>query len=151
NNDFVNLLSSVQMAMVMLGPDLRIRRFTPAAEKLFNLLPGDIGRPLTDIKVNLSTDVEAILGHVIETVTPYEEIVKGRDGCWYSLRVRPYRTMDHRIEGAVLMLVDVDELTRGQEGLRHYAELLEQTYEPIIVWDLETRAISYWNRAAEET
>src|SRR4051812_13198332 len=66
NNDFTNLLSSVQIAIVMLGPDLRIRRFTPAAEKLLNLIPSDAGRPIADIKMNLGTDdIEQTLLEVI--------------------------------------------------------------------------------------
>ena len=60
NNDLFNLLSSVEMAIVMLGQDLRIRRFTPMAEKVFNLIPADIGRPISDIKLSLSVpDLDA--------------------------------------------------------------------------------------------
>src|SRR6516225_1746779 len=56
NNDLTNLLASVQLAIVMLGPDLRVRRYTPAAEKLFNLIQGDVGRPLADIKLSVETE-----------------------------------------------------------------------------------------------
>src|SRR5262249_10887468 len=54
NNDLSNLLSSIHIAIIMLGPDLRIRRYTPKAEKILNLIPTDIGRPITDIKPNIN-------------------------------------------------------------------------------------------------
>ncbi len=117
NNDFINLLNSVQLAIVMLGLDLRIRRFTPMAEKLLNLLPTDVGRPLTDLKMTLSTDLEPLLTQVIETMKTHEEEVVDRGGRLYSLRIRPYRTMDNRIDGAVIILVDVDDLRRGERAI----------------------------------
>src|SRR6266576_825164 len=108
NNDLMNLLASVQMAIVMLGSDLRIRRFTPMAEKMLNLIATDVGRPVTDIKLNVDVpDLEQILVEVVETVQPYQRDVQDRNGRWHSLRVRPYRTLDNRIDGAVIVLVDI--------------------------------------------
>ncbi|HUS24537.1 MAG TPA: chemotaxis protein CheB [Candidatus Binatia bacterium] len=119
NNDLTNLLSSVQMAIVMLGRDLRIRRFTPAAERLFNLIPADVGRPIGDIKLRLDVpDLEPLLSEAIDTVSIKELDVQDRHGRWYSLRVRPYKTLENRIDGAVLVLVDVDSLKRAEQALR---------------------------------
>src|SRR4029079_4326231 len=71
NNDLTNLLASVQLAIVMLGPDLRIRRFTPAAEKLFNLVASDVGRALADINLPIVVeDFASLLQRVIDDVTP---------------------------------------------------------------------------------
>src|SRR5690349_20562313 len=81
NDDLTNLLSSVQMAIVMLGRDLRIRRFTPAAEKLLNLIPADVGRPIADIKLNFGVDdLEQMALEAIESMSAREREVKDRDG-----------------------------------------------------------------------
>ncbi|HUQ27276.1 MAG TPA: chemotaxis protein CheB [Usitatibacter sp.] len=119
NNDLVNLIASVQIAIVIIGPDLRVRRFTPAAEKLFNLATGDVGRPLADIAFHLLTpDFERVVVDVMETVMPAEREVQDRSGRWYSLRVRPYRTLENRIDGAVILLVDIEVLKRAEDTLR---------------------------------
>jgi two-component system CheB/CheR fusion protein len=137
NNDLFNILSSVEMAIVILGPNLHVRRFTPMAEKLFNLIPSDIGRPISDIKVGLSVpDLEPLLAEVIDTASAREIEVRDRQGLWYSLRIRPYKTLENRIDGAVIMLVDVDELRRARE----YAESIVATVrEPLLVLDADLR------------
>src|SRR6516164_1542591 len=144
NNDLLNLLSSVQMAIVMLGPELRIRRFTPMAEKTFNLIPTDVGRPISDIKLNINVpDLEQLVVQVMDTVSAKEQEVQDKKGRWYSLRIRPYRTLDNKIDGAVLVLVDVDELKRTQDQIqqaREYAEHIVTTIrEPLLVLDGELR------------
>ena len=151
NNDLVNLLSSVQLAIVMLGPNLRIRRFTPLAEKLLNLIPTDVGRPVSDIKINLHVpDLDKLVAEVMDSVVERELEVTDRQGRWYLLRMRPYRTLENKIDGAVIVLLDVDSLKRSQEMLRQQTELLNQAHEPILMWELDG-GISYWNKAAEAT
>src|SRR5216683_766119 len=99
NNDFVNLLSSINIAMVMLGGDLRIRRVTPQAETLLGLIPTDIGRPITNIRPNIDVpDLEQIIAEVIKTLTVQEREVRDREGYWYSLRILPYKTLESMIE-----------------------------------------------------
>jgi len=116
NNDLNNLLSTVNIPIVMLGDDLRIRRFTPVAEKLMNLIPGDIGRPLTDIKTNLRiTDLRQVVTRVIESLETQENEVEDNNGKWYSMRVRPYRTVDNRIDGVVIVLLDLDPRIRPKQ------------------------------------
>jgi two-component system, chemotaxis family, CheB/CheR fusion protein len=138
NNDLQNLLASVQMAIVMLGPDLRIRRITPTAEKMLNLIPTDVGRPLTDIRLNLDVpDFEQMLREVVETI-PQQREVRGRHGRWYSLRVRPYRTFDNTIEGAVVVLVDIDSIKSAMETTRLSAERLRIVYDRAPVGIFET-------------
>jgi two-component system CheB/CheR fusion protein len=119
NNDLTNVLSSTTIPIVMVGGDLRIRRFTPPAKKALGLLPTDVGRPIGDIKPPLEIpDLEAILGEVIETVQPKEREVRDRDGRWYELRVFPYRTADRKIDGAVIVLVDIDRRKRAEEFVK---------------------------------
>jgi len=152
NNDLQNLLTSVQLPIVMLGSDLRIRRFTPAAAKLLDLAPTDIGRPIGDIRMNLSVDeVQPLVEEVIDTVAGREVEVQDRHGRWHLMRLRPYRTADSRIEGAVIVFVDIDTLKRSQDAQRRLNELLDSAYEPILMWDFDTGAITYWNHGAEET
>ena len=119
NNDLLNLVGSAQMPIVILGPDLRIRRFTPSAEKILNLIPADVGRPLGDIRLKFAIpDLEAQLLEVIESVAPRELELQDAQGRWYLLRIRPYKTMENRIDGAVLVLVDVDTIKRAEQDLR---------------------------------
>ncbi len=156
NNDLINLLGSVQTAIVMLGPDLRVRRFTPMAEKLFNLIPADIGRSIAQIKLNVQTpDLEPQLLEVLETATTSEREVQDHDARWYSLRFRPYRTVENTIDGVVIMLVDVDKIKRARE----YAENIIATIrESLLVLDGNLRVLrasrSYYETfkvAAQET
>jgi two-component system CheB/CheR fusion protein len=118
NDDLNNLLSSVNIAIVMLSADLRIRRFTPIAGRILNLIATDIGRPITDLRSAIHVpDLGDLIGEVLETVTPRERDVADRDGHRYSLAVRPYRTSDNRIDGAVLTLMDTDSIRRGGAAL----------------------------------
>jgi two-component system CheB/CheR fusion protein len=138
NADMMNLLGSIHTAIVMLGPDLRVRRFTPTAEKLFNLIPTDVGRPLSDIQLNLEglPDLEALLRQVLATESTREHEVQDRQGRWYSLRLRPSRTLDGVVDGVVLMLIDVDAMKRAHA----YTESIEATMrEPLLVLDKDLR------------
>jgi two-component system CheB/CheR fusion protein len=119
NNDLTNLLSSVNMPIVMLDRDLRIRRFTRAAEKLFNLIPADVGRSISDIKLRLKVaDLEPLLLDTINRIKVQELEVEDQSGHWHLMRLQPYRTSEDRIEGALLVLVDVDSLKRAEQSLR---------------------------------
>jgi two-component system CheB/CheR fusion protein len=135
NNDLFNLLSSIQTAIVIVGPSLCVRRFTPMAEKTLNLTPSDIGRPIGGVKLNLSVpDLEPWLAEVIDTASARECEVQDKQGRWYSLRICPYKTLENQIDGAVIMLVDVDTLRRARE----YAESIVATVrEPLLVLDAD--------------
>ena len=149
NNDLNNLFSSVHMAIVMVWRDLRIRRFTPLAEKLFNLIASDVGRPISDIKLKIEVeDLAQILTEVIDSVTVREMEVRDSSGHWFQLRVRPYKTFENQIDGAVVMLIDIDALKRTQEAIARQAELLEHTSDAIFVHDSDG-VIQYWNQGAE--
>ena len=140
NNDLVNLLRSTQIPIVMLNRDLRVRRYTPSSEKVLKLIPSDIGRPVSDLKPRIEIpDLEKALAAVIDSATVFEREVQDKEGCWYSLRIHPYRTTDNRIEGAVLQLVDIDPLKRtieAAEAARKYSEAIIATVrEPLLVLD----------------
>ncbi len=141
NNDLLNLLGHVDIPVVMVSSDLRIRRFTPPAQKLLNLLPGDIGRRLGEIRPNLDVDdLEALAREAIRHAAPQERQVRTNEGGWQMLYVRPYKTWDNRIEGAVISLQDVDALKRTLDQTREYADtIVESAREPILV--LNTRLL----------
>lgn len=118
--DLGNLLASVNIPIVMLDSDLRIRRFTPQAERVLKVIPGDLGRPIGDIKQKVNVpDLEQLIGEVIERASIYERDVQDHEGRWYSLRIQPYRTTKNRIDGAVLCLIDIDNLKRSSNGNGH--------------------------------
>jgi two-component system CheB/CheR fusion protein len=109
NADLLNLLASVQIAIVIVARDLRVRRFTPMAEKKFNLIPSDIGRPLSQISTTLQCpELATLITETIDTVSPVERTVQDDKGETYLLRIRPYKTPDNRIDGAVVALFDLD-------------------------------------------
>jgi len=116
NNDLNNFLGSVNIPILMLGNDLRIRRFTPMAQKVMNLIGTDIGRPITDIKPNLKVEnLKDIITDVLDTLKIQDLQVEDSNGNWYSMRIRPYRTADNKIAGVVMVLVDV---LQGGDGVR---------------------------------
>src|SRR5437762_7703326 len=111
-----NLLASIQMPIVMVDNALTVRRATPAARSAFNILPTDIGRPLTELRPSIDVpELENILREVIETLGTRERKVSDQNGRQYSLRIRPYRNTDNRIDGAVLTLIDIDGAANGRQ------------------------------------
>lgn len=138
SSDLQNLIGSTNIPILMLGSDLHIRRFTPLAQSILHLIPTDVGRPLRDINHNLNVpDLELQILEVINTLTVKEQEIQDQEGHWYDLRIRPYRTFDNRIDGAVVMLVDIDALKRSTEQLResrNYAEAIVETVrEPLLI------------------
>jgi two-component system CheB/CheR fusion protein len=114
NNDLTNLLASVPVGIVMVTSDLVIRRFTPLAARLFNLIPNDVGRRLSDLNRNIiAPDLDEAILEVVENLASVEREVQDSHGRWYSLRIRPYRTRENKIDGAVMVLVDIDEHRRA--------------------------------------
>lgn len=140
NNDLTNLLTSVNIPIVMLGNDLRVRRFTPQAEKVLNLLPSDVGRPVGDFKPKINVpDLEHLFLDAIENLRVNEREVQDRDGRWFSMWVRPYRTSDNKIDGAVMVLFDITE--RKQAAEARYRRLFEASKDGILLADAETGEI----------
>jgi two-component system CheB/CheR fusion protein len=140
----MNVLSSVQIAILIVSSDFRIRRFTPMAERIMNLIASDVGRPIGHIKPNLDApDLEVWIREAIDTVVSVERNVQDRQGNWYSLRIRPYKGVDNRIDGAVLALFDIDALHRREVELhemRQYAEaVVDAVEQPLVVLDDDLR------------
>jgi two-component system CheB/CheR fusion protein len=140
NSDMINLFTSADLAVIMLGNDLCLRRFTPMAEKLLNLTATDIGRSILHLRLNVDIpELETLILEAINTGTVQEKEIQDREGRWYSLQIRPYRTVGEKIDGAVLTWVDIHALKRSLEKIqesRDYAEAIVETVrEPLVVLD----------------
>jgi two-component system, chemotaxis family, CheB/CheR fusion protein len=146
DNDLQNLLGSINISILMLDGELKIRRFTALAQQAFNLIPTDLGRPFSDIQPNLVLpDLVRSIQTTIDTLAIQEQEVQDRTGHWYSLRIRPYRTLDNRIDGVVIGLIDINTLKRNAvllEGARDYADAIVETVrQSLIVLAADFRAI----------
>jgi two-component system CheB/CheR fusion protein len=147
NNDILNLLDATEIATIFLDKGLRIRRFTPAAEGLLNLIASDLGRPIHHLSQNFTgTELAADTEAVLRTSVAVEREVVGREGAWYTMRVFPYRTSDGRVDGVVVTLADVSRLKHVEESLRSaraYAEnIIATVREPLVVLDADLRVVS---------
>lgn len=161
-DDLSNLLVGVDIPIVIVGADRRIRRFTPAAEQLLNLIPTDVGRPISDIKPNIRVaDLDALTSEVIDRRHPIERDVQGEDSRWYSLRMRPHKSAENRIEGVLMALMDIDAMKRGLEQVRTSRDeaiaerdvssaLLDMSGAYVLIRDVEGRIVGF-NRACEES
>jgi two-component system, chemotaxis family, CheB/CheR fusion protein len=143
NNDLTNILSCIQFPILMVEPDLRIRRFTPSAEKVLNLIPSDVGRPITDLNMNIAvSEIGSWINEVIRNIQMKEHEVQDRSGHWYKVQIRPYTTLDNRIDGAVLAFVDIHEL-KTKVAIDF---LVEHVPQPLAVLSPELR-VQYVNEA----
>jgi two-component system CheB/CheR fusion protein len=133
-NDVSNLLTSVNIPVVMLGGDLSIRRFTPPAEKLMHLRPSDVGRRIGEIRLNLKIDdIEPLLQEVLDTLGTQEIEVQDKNERWHLMRIRPYRTAENKIDGVVLVVVDIDQIRRGEQAVRRARDLAQSVIEAVQV------------------
>ena len=146
NNDMNNLFASIDIATVFLDNDLRIKRFTPAASELINLIQLDIGRPISNISTNLVyDDLVKDIKNVQHTLIPKEKEIQDKKESWYLTRILPYRTVENVIEGVILTFVDITEVTKLKiaEKARACGEAIVDTVrEPLVVLDAEMRVIS---------
>src|SRR5271165_317369 len=147
SDDMTNLLGSANVPMVAVGIDLRIRKFPPAAGKVLNLLPGDVGRPIGELKSVVEvSDLEALITGVIGTVRTEEREVRDRAGHWYTLCIHPYRTAENKIDGAVVVFGDIDEAKQAQMRLQESGEyaqsIVDTVREPILILTADLRVKS---------
>ncbi|MEO7133475.1 MAG: CheR family methyltransferase, partial [Vicinamibacterales bacterium] len=144
NSDLINLVGSVQIAIVIVSSDLRIRRFTAMAERVLNLIPSDLDRSITHINPNIDVaNLPELIVESMDTVTVIERDVRDRQGRWYSLRIRPYKSLENKIDGAVLALFDIDILKQSEQSAQRaqaFADgLLEGSSEPVALLESDFR------------
>jgi len=145
-HDLTNLLLGVDIPVLVLDANLRVRRFSPVAGTLLNLIPGDVGRPFTDIASNLNvSNWRELFSKVTRQGRPIEREVSDRSGHRYSLRVRPYKS-DNNIRGVLVVLLDTDLIYRARDEaqrLGDYARaIIETIHEALLVVDSEFRVLT---------
>jgi len=146
-NDLSNLLVGVQIPVLVLDRRLHIRRFTPLAGKLLNLIESDMGRPFHDLASTLSLrDWDACFLEVLDHARTVEREVKDRHGYWFSLRLHPYRTRDNKIDGVILVLLDIDLIKRpllaeARESRDYANVLLESSGQAVIAFGSDERIV----------
>jgi two-component system CheB/CheR fusion protein len=156
NNDMKNLLSGTGIGTIFVDHLLRIRRFTPTVSALINLIEADVGRPVDQVRSNLVgyDHLAADVKEVLESLVPKELEVKTNTGEWYLLRIRPYRTLENVIEGAVITFTEISALKKAQaamrdsEALRRLAVVVRDASDAILVQDMTGRILA-WNPRAQ--
>lgn len=146
-DDMKNLLQSTRIPMLFLDNELKVRRFTEDIKPIVRLIENDIGRPITDFKLNLSDEsfVEDIR-EVLATLQVKNKYVKILDGKWFQMTIRPYRTYDNRIDGVVLTFNDITAIKKLEQSIqdaRSFAEnIIATIIEPLVVLNVDFRVVS---------
>jgi len=126
SNDMKNLLDSTDIATLFLDNDLNVRRFTERATTIFKLIPGDLGRPITDLSSRLCyPELNDDVREVLRSLLASEKAVSTEDDAWFTVRIMPYRTLDNRIDGVVITFADITEAKRLEGKLRDEHAALE--------------------------
>ncbi len=155
NNDMNNLLAGTGIATIFVDHKLRILRFTPTVSQIMNLIPTDVGRPINHIVSNL-LNYETLVNDtqaVLNTLVPLERHVQARDSKWYTMGIRPYRTLENVIEGVVITYTDITEMKLAEDALEkavsvmRLAAVVRDSNDAITVQDLLGRILA-WNQGA---
>jgi len=155
SNDMLNLLNSTQIATLFLDERLRVKRFTPMAVTIANLIPGDVGRPITDIVSNLRcADLVGDVKQVIQSLVFRERQVQVRDGSWYIMRIHPYRTTENVVDGVVITftgitaLKDLTQSLRSPGGRESFRSAMDNWPACVYIYSLADRRNVYVNLRA---
>src|SRR5499427_6704009 len=157
HSDLQNLMAATDFGTLFLDSRLRIKRFTERVTDIFSITPSDEGRPISDFSHQLEYD-ELIqdMRKVLSDLVPIRREVRGRNNLWYDMRMRPYRTVDNKIDGVVITFIDITErrhmeqaLRESESQLRQQKRLVELARVPIFIWE-PRGGILEWNRGCEE-
>lgn len=122
-SDMANVFASTVIPIVIVGRDFRMRRFTPATHRVLRVVPSDTGRPIGDIKLNfVLPNLEQLILNTVATLAVSEHVVRDDSGAWWSLVIRPYQTVEGRVDGAVLVFTDIDSPKRAEERAEETSE-----------------------------
>jgi two-component system, chemotaxis family, CheB/CheR fusion protein len=157
NSDLQNLLAATDFGTLFLDSGLRIKRFTDRTTDLFSITSGDEGRPINDFSHQLEyDDLINDCRKVLSDLASVRREIRSRRNLWYEMRMRPYRTVDNRIDGVVITFVDITERLHTEQALRNSEHQLRQqkllvdlARVPIFIWE-PGGGILEWNRGCEE-
>jgi two-component system, chemotaxis family, CheB/CheR fusion protein len=143
HSDLQNLLAAIDFGTLFLDANLRIKRFTERATELFSITLSDEGRPISDFSHQLEyDDLVQDTRKVLSELAPVRKEIRSRNNQWYDVRMRPYRTVDNKIDGVVITFIDITERRHMEEALRESArqlrqqkQLVEMARAPIMVWE----------------
>ncbi|MGA9236629.1 MAG: CheR family methyltransferase, partial [Desulfobacterales bacterium] len=148
SDDMNNLLAASEIASIFMDTRLNINRYTPAAARIINLIPSDIGRPLSDLKTSFpGIDLAGHAKKVLKDLNTLETEILSEDRIWHSLKVLPYRTGENVIAGVVITVMDIHRVKQA-EKIRRLATILEDANDAIAVRDFKGRILA-WNKGAE--
>lgn len=157
HSDMQNLMAATDIGTLFLDSGLRIKRFTDRATDLFSITLADEGRPLADFAHQL--DYDGLIRDacaVLADLAPLRREISSRSNRWYDVRLRPYRTVDDRIDGVVITFVDISDhreveeaLRKSERQLRQQSQLVELSRAPIFVWEFDGSIVA-WNRGSQE-
>jgi two-component system CheB/CheR fusion protein len=145
--NLTNVVDSVRLPIVIVDSNLRIRLYNPSAVSVLNIVPTDIGRSISHVKTRLNiAELEPVIQEVMRSLQAHDQEVEDREGRWYAMRIRPYKSLENKIDGAVLTWTDISALksnlsanTAAQEQLTSIAGSLR---EPVLVLDADLRVQS---------
>jgi two-component system CheB/CheR fusion protein len=150
HSDLQNLMAATDIGTLFLDTALRIKRFTDRVTDLFAIKPADEGRPITDFAHQLEYgDLVKDARTVLSDLAPIRREVRSHTDRWFDVRLRPYRTVDDKIDGVVVTFLDITERRQMEEALRQEKRLVDLSREPIFVWDFDGGIVE-WNRGSEE-
>jgi two-component system CheB/CheR fusion protein len=155
SEDLQNFITATHIASMFIDRELRLMRYTPLAQKIFNVRPTDIGRPLLDITHKLEgVDLREAIGEVFDKLHVVEREMRSSEGRWYISRFLPYRTADDRIRGAVLTFIDITQRKEAEATGRRAESwakvLVDSVPEYAIVATDPAGTIETWNTGAQE-
>lgn len=150
NDDMKNLLNSTPIATIYLDNELRVKRFTPAATGIFNLINRDMDRPLGHITSQIGNyDIAEKASKVLDTLVPVQDSIRSKNGKWYSVHILPYRTTDNAIAGVVATFIDISEREGTKVALAFAEDVVDSLFQPVVILDGDLRVVSA-NRAFYE-
>jgi len=150
DTDIDVLLQSSKIGSLHLDKDLRLRRYTNKARTIFNIMPLDVGRPITHISIRTSEqEILSLINDVYDTQATHETRVKV-DGEVYLLRILPYKRDTQIFQGVMITVIDITDLENMRFALdelsQRYKDIIENTDSYILRWNAKNDVVTYCNQ-----